>query len=147
MAAGAFFAAWRANYLDLAFQLSHKTHLQIWVSGVGAVIANGLSIYLVPIMSALGATIAVTTAFAFTCGLALVLGRRVFPLPMPLESAARVLACCVFMALMVRTVPANTPTSFILQVVIGILSYGLGAFALNLLNIRANALAMLARWV
>lgn len=142
MAVGAGVAAFRANFLDLAFQLSHKTHLQIWVSGFGAAIAIGLSLYLVPRSGALGAAMAVMTACIFSCGLAWLIGRKVFPLPFPLASALRVLACCVFMALMVRAVPAETPASFAAQVFVGVLSYGAAAFALNLLNVRTNTLAL-----
>jgi O-antigen/teichoic acid export membrane protein len=145
MAAGAFVATLRANFLDLAFQLSHKTHMQIWVSALGAAIAIGLSLYLVPRTGALGAAIAVTTGFAFAFCLAFIIGRRVFPLPLPLESAVRVLGCCIVMAALVRAVPGATPISFLIQIIVGVLGYGAAAFALNLLNVRTTTLALFAR--
>jgi O-antigen/teichoic acid export membrane protein len=145
LAFGAFLGALRGNFLDFAFQLSHKTHFQIWVALVGAIVAIVLSIYLVPTIGALGAAIAVTVGVGLEFCLALVLGRRVFPLPLPVEPALRILAACVFMTLMVRAVPGTSPAYFILQVAIGMLSYAGAAFALNILKLRTATLARFAR--
>jgi O-antigen/teichoic acid export membrane protein len=145
MAFGAFVAALRANFLDHAFQLSRTSHLQIWVSGLGAAIAIGLSIYLIPRTGALGAAVAVAVACTFSFLLALVLGKRVFSLPLPLGSVLRVLACCAFMAILVRAVPGGTPILLAAQILIGILGYSIAALTLNLLHLRTSVLALLAR--
>ena len=100
-----------------------------------------------PFEAATGAAMAVIAGQAFAFCVALFIGRRIFPLPLPIASATRVLACCAFMALSVMAVPGETPACFLLQIIAGVLSYTAAAFALNVLNIRTYARTFLTRLV
>jgi O-antigen/teichoic acid export membrane protein len=144
MAAGGLLANLRANYLDHAFQLGRKPHLQVWVTAVAGVLAMAMAAALIPGLGAVGAAIAVTAAMGVSCVQALLAGRRAFPLPFPLGEASRIFAACAVMALIVRLVPGITLVSLIGQAVGGALAYGLTAFALDVLGARRRALAWFA---
>jgi O-antigen/teichoic acid export membrane protein len=147
MAVGAFFACMRAHFLDHAFQLGRRPSLQVLVTAVAAIIAIGLSIFLIPRYGPVGGAIAVTIAMAVSCIHASLAGRLAYPVPLPLAFAARVLAACVFMGLLVSAVPGKGTLAFAAQVVVGVAAYGAAAFALNLLDLRSAALSFIARRV
>ncbi len=127
MAIGAFFASMRAHFLDHAFQLGRRPGLQVLVTAVAAIIAIGLSIFLIPRYGPVGGAIAVTIAMAVSCVHASLAGRLAYPVPLPLAAAGRVLV------------------AFAAQVVVGVAAYGAAAFALNLLDLRSAALSFIAR--
>ena len=140
VAAGAFFWAFRAHYLEHAFHLGKRPNLQVRVTGLGAVIALGLCFPLVPRFGALGAAIAVTIAMAVSSVHAVIEGRRAYPVPLPLNAASRILVACLVMAGCVKLVPLGGTPGFIVQVVVGAVSYSAAAVALNLLGARDHLL-------
>jgi O-antigen/teichoic acid export membrane protein len=145
MAGGAFFANLRANYLDHAFQLSRRPTLQIQVTALAAVLALGLSYWLIPLMGPLGTAIAVAVAMAVSCVHAALIGRWAYPVPMPLDAAWRVGLACLAMTICVLIIPGRGTASFLLQASAGALAYcGVGA-ALNLLGARDSIRALLRR--
>jgi len=143
MCAGGLFGAFRANYLDHAFQLGKQPHLQVHVTALSGAVALGLAIWLIPRWGAVGAAIAVAAATGIACLHALIAGRRAFPLPFPTAKAARILAACLVMAAAVRLTPGSTTADFILQVADGALSYAITAFALDVLGARRRLLGRL----
>ena len=146
MAAAAFFAGLRAHYLDHAFQLGRRPSLQVWVTVVAAILAIGLSIYLIPRYGPVGAAMAVTVAMVASCVHATIAGRLAYPLPLPLGAALRVLGACLFMALMVEAVPGRGAVVFMLQVSVGVLAYAAAGFALNVVDLRSRAMPFILRW-
>ena len=94
----------RANYLDHAFQLGHKP---ICRSGDWRFRRHlpRMSACLIPFYGSVGAAIAVTIGMGFGCIHAALAGRSAFHLPFPAAEAARILAACAAMALVVRLLP------------------------------------------
>jgi O-antigen/teichoic acid export membrane protein len=141
MCAAGLLGNFRANYLDHAFQLGRRPHLQVWVTAVSGGLAIGLAAWLIPVLGSVGAAIAVTIATGVSCVHALLAGRRAFHLPFPAAEAMRILASCAVMALIVRLTPGITTESLALQIAGGATAYGLSAFALNVLGSRRRAFA------
>src|SRR5579871_2560069 len=145
MAAGTFFAGFRAHYLDHAFQLGRRPSLQIWVTCLAAIVATGFSFYLIPRYGPVGAAMAVTIAMAVSCCHAAVAGRWAYPIPMPVSAAPRIAFCCALMAVAVHAVPGRGFHGLLSQVAIGVLVYGVSAVALNVLDLRERAVEILSR--
>jgi O-antigen/teichoic acid export membrane protein len=143
MAAGTFFAVIRANYLDHAFQLGKRPHLQIRVTAFAAVWAIGLCVWLVPHQGPTGAAIAITVAMAFSCVHAWFAGKRAYPLPFPSVAFAKVGTACAVMAAMVLAVPGHGTGVFVTKVGLGGAGYAAIAVATDLLGLRRT---LLDRW-
>jgi O-antigen/teichoic acid export membrane protein len=143
MCAGGLFGNLRSNYLDHAFQLGQRPHLQVWVTAVAGLLAMALAALLIPGFGAVGAAIAVTVATAVSCLHALIAGRRAFRLPFPIGQAGRILAACMVMALIVELVPGITVLSLAAQIGSGAMAYGLAVFALDVLGARRRIFAWL----
>ena len=139
IAAGSFFNALRANHLDHAFQLGKKAHLQIWVMALAAIIAIGLSLYLIPRLGPMGAAIAVTVAYAVACVHSLIAGRYAYSIPLPLAASVRVGFCCAAMTPVVVLLPDSGWVGLVLRAGLGAATYALAAIAVNLLNVRVFA--------
>ena len=112
---------------------------------MAAVVALGLSIFLIPRFGPVGAAMGVTAGMAVSCLHAAIVSRFAYPIPLPVATAIRVLAACVFMALLVRAVPGSGTLVFIIQVAVGALAYGIAAFALNILDLRSHAVSFILR--
>ena len=119
LAAAGFFAGVRGHFLDHAFQLGKRPGLQLSVTGVAAAVAVGLTLALVPRWGGLGAAVAQAAAMAVSCGHAVAIGRRAWPMPWPLAAAARTGLACAVMAAAVMTTPGGLPG----QVAAGVASY------------------------
>ncbi len=146
MAAGAFFGTMRAHYLDHAFQLGRRPGLQVWVTCVAAAVALGLSAFLIPRYGPVGAAMGVAAGMAVSCVHASIASRFAYPVPLPVATGVRVLAACLFMALVVRAVPGSSLPAFVIQVAAGAAAYGLAALALNVIDLRSRALSFVLRW-
>jgi O-antigen/teichoic acid export membrane protein len=136
MCAAGLFGAFRANYLDHAFQLGRRPNLQVHVTALSGGVAIVLAAWLIPIWHAVGAAVAVAAATGLACVHALIAGRHAFPLPFPTGQAVRILAACAVMALVVRLTPGSTTGDFILQVADGAAAYAMTALALDVLGVR-----------
>ena len=115
MAAGAFFAGFRAHYLDHAFQLGHRMAGQVWVTGSACVVTLGLDALLIPQFGPLGAAMAVTAGAALSAVHAAIAGRAAFSVPLPWATGWRVGAACVVMAASVLAIPGSGPCRFVRQ--------------------------------
>jgi O-antigen/teichoic acid export membrane protein len=123
MAVGAGLYGFRANYLDHAFQLGKRAGLQVWVSLVAAVIATGLSVWLIPRIGPVGAAIAITVAMSVSCLHAWYLGQHAYKVPLPTGQLVRIGVACLAMTVVVLLVPGAGPASFAAQVVLGGIAY------------------------
>ncbi|WP_026607658.1 polysaccharide biosynthesis C-terminal domain-containing protein [Methylocapsa acidiphila] len=145
MAASSFFGCFRAFHLDHAFQLGKKPHLQIWIMGLAVIIAIGLSYVLIPRVGPVGAAIGVTVAMAVSCVHAVIAGRRAYPLPFPIEPAARIGLCCAVMAMVVAQLPDSGWAGLISRGLVGSVTYAAAAVALNVLDSRERAFSYARR--
>jgi O-antigen/teichoic acid export membrane protein len=149
MAATSFFGCVRSNYFDQAFQLGHRPHLLIWITGLAGVIAIGLSLYLIPREGPIGAAIAVAIAMVVSCVHSMIAGRYAYSLPLPITACIRVGICCAIMALVVVRFPDSGWTGLVLRTGFGLATYALAAIAVNLLDSRERAISFAkraARW-
>jgi O-antigen/teichoic acid export membrane protein len=144
LAAGAFFSCIRSYFFDNAFTLGRRPILLVWVYVVAAVLAVGLSILLIPRMGPVGAAIAVTAAQAVSCCHSAIVGRSVFPMSISIGAMGRILLCCVFMALIVLSIPTDGTVGFLLQVAFGAIGYCCAAIALNVLNLRTHVVSYIS---
>jgi O-antigen/teichoic acid export membrane protein len=144
MAAGTFFGGVRAHYLDHAFQLGHKSHLQVWVTVVAAIWAVGLSIWLIPREGPNGAAMAMTVAMAFSCVHAWLAGKHAYPLPFPGVALVRIALACGVMGGLILAVPGHGLLPLIARVAVGGVGYATVALAANLLDLRSM---LLRRWM
>ncbi len=136
MAAGTFFWTMRMHLLDHAFQLGRKPHLQVWVAAATAILAVGLSVWLIPREGPVGAAIAILGAMLCSCVIAYVLGRRAYPIPLPYATAAKVALACAAMALVVLAVPGSGILSLVAQIAVGGAAYVAVCIATNVLDAR-----------
>ena len=144
MAVGAFFAGFRAHYLDHAFQLGRRPHGQIWVTALAALVTVALAVALIPRLGPLGAALSVTAGMIVSTVYAVTAGRSAYPLPLPWDTAWRVALACTAMAACVTAVPGSGLASLILQVTLGAGAYAAAAIALDLLGARGHFARLLA---
>jgi O-antigen/teichoic acid export membrane protein len=149
IAANSFFNSLRCEYLDHAFHLGKKPHLQIWVMGLAGIVAVGLSFYLIPKYGPIGAAAAVTVAYAVACAHSLIAGRYAYPIPLPIAAGIRVGICCVMMAFVVVQLPDSGWSGLVLRATLGSGTYAIAALAINLLDSQEHAVRFAkraARW-
>jgi O-antigen/teichoic acid export membrane protein len=148
MAAGSFFMSMRGNYLDYAFQLGRRPLLQFRVLSVCAVVSLVLAYWLIPRLGPEGAAIAVTVALAGACVHARIEGiASGFVLPLPIAAAGKILLACGVMSLGVLSIRGDTPTHFVLQIIVGGLVYSFSVVALNVFGLRDQALNHVRPWL
>jgi O-antigen/teichoic acid export membrane protein len=98
MALAAFFFGFRANYLDHAFQLGHKTHQLLAVVAVTAALNLLFELALIPRFGAVGVAMANLVAGAAGLGLAAWAARSVMPMPIAWRDAAKIVLAVLAMA-------------------------------------------------
>ena len=147
MAATSFLGGIRACYLDHAFQLGHRPGLQIHIAAVAALVGVGGTVLLVPRLGVVGAAYATTTAMAVSCVHAVLLGRRAYRMPLPMQSAARIAAACTALTLTVVMVHGHGPSALALRVALAAIAYAAILTAADVLGLRRQAAGRLARMV
>lgn len=148
MALAAFFSGFRANYLDHAFQLGHKTHRLLAVVAVTAGVNLLLELMLIPRFGAVGVAIANLIAGALGLGLAAFAARAVMPMPIAWRDAAKTAAAVAAMALFLWPFYARDDLMALIAAVIGGAAvYGAVLLALDAMGLRAVVKRRLARAV
>ncbi len=132
LAAAGFFAGVRAHGLDHVFQLGERPACLAGVTALGAVLAVGLTVVLVPRFGPMGAAAAAVTGSACSCVMALVWGWRVWRVRFPTGEVARVGGACAVMAVAVCGMPGGLAA----EVLAGVASYAVAAVALDVLGMR-----------
>ena len=145
IAASTFLGAIRAYHLDQAFQLGKRPQLQVWMQLLGGATSVALCFYLIPTRGAVGAAMAVAGAILVSSVYAAIMGRFAYRVPLPLAAGARIAVCCAILAAVVLALPGTGWPGLALRTGLGALSYGLAAFALNLSNVRSQALIFLRK--
>ncbi|HEX8232910.1 MAG TPA: lipopolysaccharide biosynthesis protein [Caulobacteraceae bacterium] len=147
IALGGFFAGVTTHYLYQAFTLARRTGLVIVALGVPAVLNVALNLLLIPRFGLSGAMWAAAASYAAGAAAALLLGRRVMPLPIPLATLGKVLLTAAGMAAAVLALPAwGGFPELALKAGVGAAVYALLAIALDIAGARSR-LGGLARTV
>ena len=146
MALAAFFSGYRANYLDHAFQLGHKTHRLLAVFAVIAVANLILEIVLIPPFGAVGVAIANLIAGAIGLLAAAWAARSVMAMPIAWPDAAKTCIAVAAMALFLWPFYGNGDLlSLAVAVIGGAAVYGAVLLALNAMDLRNAVLRRLKR--
>jgi O-antigen/teichoic acid export membrane protein len=137
-------------YAQRAFMLSGKTSMFVWAMVPPVVLNIGLNIALIPKFGLMGAVYATVAAYALGLVIAMVLGRRHYPLPVPWRAFCEISIACALMAagvLSLGTLGALPDVvSLGLKAALGIAIYGVVCLGINAANCRDLLSGMLARF-
>lgn len=137
LAFGTLVAGVKAFYFDLSFQLGRATTKQVWISACAAVVNIGLNLWWIPTFGILGAAWASLLTFLVGGVLSVLLGRRVFHMPVPLAQWTKVAVACAVMALaLLPLAHYRGLTALVGQIASGAVLYGMMAIVLNVGDTR-----------
>jgi len=127
-------------YAQRAFMLSGKTQMFVWAMVPPVIINIGLNLFLIPKYGLMGAVWSTVVAYGFGLVISLAVGRRYFPIPIPVKAFCQITFACLVMAGVVLAVPIpeNTPdfVEILIKAVIGIIVYGLLSFTIDTAGCR-----------
>jgi O-antigen/teichoic acid export membrane protein len=143
IAASGFFAGLTTYYLHTAFTLARRTRLLLVAMAIPAAANLGLTFLLIPRFGLDGAMWATTASYAIGALASFAIGRRAMPLPIPWDAVFRCGLAAAVMAAAVRLVPAwGGPIELLAKAAVGMVVYGLCAFALDAAGVRSRRLDM-----
>lgn len=128
-------------YAQRAFMLSGNTKMFAWAMVPPVLINIGLNMWWLPMFGDLKAAVwATVIAYAVGLIIALAVGRRYFPIPIPVKAIAQISLACAIMAGVVMSlpIPETMPdyVEVIVKAVTGITVYGLFCFLTNTAGCR-----------
>ena len=127
-------------YANRAFMLSGKTAMFVWAMVPPVILNIGLNIFLIPQHGLMGAVYATVAAYALGLIIAMIVGRRYYPLPVPVRAFFEVSFACIVMAMAVMSLPI--PDSFLdvfsllIKAAVGGIVYVIVTFAINAAGCR-----------
>lgn len=135
-------------YAQRAFMLSGKTSMFMW-SMIPPVILNiSLNFWLIPKFGLMGAVYATVLSYSLGFVLTMIVGRRYYPLPVPVRAFLEISLCCVGMAAIVRLInlPSATPdfVALLIKASIGGIVYMTLSMGINAANSRTLIQKMLS---
>ena len=126
-----------AFYLHLPFQLGNKNSGIFKIGIYTALINLCLNFWLIPEMGMLGAAIATLLSFIISSALGIYFSRDVFPLPFPAKEVLKIVIAAIFMGLCLWLVKDYRGWLWLAgQMIIGLGSYGLATYLLNIGGIK-----------
>jgi len=127
-------------YAQRAFMLSGKTSMFMWAMVPPVVLNIGLNIWLIPIYGLMGAVYATIISYALGFVLTIAVGRRFYPLPIPIRATLEIGFACVCMAAGVLALPDLTHLhdliALMIKATVGAIIYGAVCMAINAANSR-----------
>lgn len=127
-------------YAQRAFMLSGKTKMFVWAMVPPVILNIGLNLWLVPIYGLMGAVWSTVIAYAVGLALALIIGRRYFPIPIPVKAFFQISFACLVMAGIVMSIPiADSIPDFVEILIkgsIGMTVYGILCFTTDTAGCR-----------
>jgi O-antigen/teichoic acid export membrane protein len=127
-------------YAQRAFMLSGQTHMFVWAMVPPVILNIALNMWLIPLMGLMGAVYATVLAYALGLCLSLVIGRKYYPLPIPVKAFFQISFACLVMAGVVMAVrlPESTPDALelVIKGITGSLTYGIVCYGTNTANCR-----------
>lgn len=137
VASALFFMGLGSFYFHLPFQLGNKNFGILWIAGVTAVVNLILNFLLIPRMGMHGAAISTLLSFMLSSLLGYIYGRRVFPIPFPVNNFFKIVVATLFMGFCLWFVKDLRGWHWLaLQLAIGLGSYGLASYLLNIGGIK-----------
>lgn len=137
------FAGITTHYLYQAFTLARRTGLVIVALGIPAAANVALNLLLIPRFGLNGAMWAAAASYALGAVAAFALGRRVMPLPIPLDTLGRVLLATAGMAAVVLALPGwGGIAELAVKATAGAFSYALLALAMDIAGARTRLLGL-----
>ena len=135
-----------AYYFGQAFTLGKRTKLLLVAMAIPAGMNVVLNLLLVPRFGLMGAAWATAASFALGLIATQVIGRRVMPLPVPVDSLIRCGVATGIMALVVSQLPAiGGLVELMLDASVGAVVYAAAALTLNAAGVRDVAGRLLGR--
>ena len=127
-------------YAQRAFMLSGKTSMFMWAMVPPVVLNIGLNIWLIPIHGLMGAVYATVISYALGFILAVAVGRRFYPLPLPIRATFEIGFACICMAAAVLALPSlghfHDLITLVIKAGVGAVVYGAVCMAINAANSR-----------
>ena len=127
-------------YAQRAFMLSGKTSMFMWAMVPPVVLNIGLNIWLIPTHGLMGAAYATVISYGLGFVLAVAVGRRYYPLPIPVRAALEIGFACACMAVAVLALPdlshLHDLIALVIKAAIGGMVYGGVCMAINAANSR-----------
>ena len=122
-------------YVHRAFMLSGQTHKFVWALVAPVILNIGLNIALIPSYGLMGAVWATILSYSLALIIATILGRRDYPLPIPLRAALEIICCSAIMAGAVCVLPLSHMDPGFITLIIkggtGIIVYLIACWVLN----------------
>ena len=127
-------------YVHRAFMLSGQTHKFVWALVAPVMLNIGLNVALIPTYGLMGAVWATILSYSLALIIATILGRRDYPLPLPIRAAAEIMTCSAIMATAVYFLPLSNMTpgfaTLIIKGAVGVVIYLVACWVLNAANCR-----------
>jgi len=127
-------------YAQRAFMLSGKTHMFVWSMVPPVIINIGLNLWLIPRYGLMGAVWSTVIAYAIGLAISLIIGRRYFPIPIPVKAFFQISFACLVMAGVVSSIPIPQGTMDIVEIlikaIVGMTVYGLLCFTTDTAGCR-----------
>ena len=127
-------------YAQRAFMLSGRTQMFVWAMVPPVALNIALNFLWIPQFGLMGAVYATLAAYGLGLVIALAVGRRYYPLPVPIKAFLQISFACLVMAGVVTAVPipAGTPDfiEILIKAIVGIGAYGILCFGTNTANCR-----------
>ncbi len=137
-------------YVHRAFMLSGKTHKYVWALVLPVILNLGLNLVLIPKFGLMGAVWATILSYALAIIIATILGRRDYPLPIPVRAAFEIGACSAIMAAVVQMLPLDGMKPGLITLIIkgttGIIIYLIACLILNIANCREIIRALISKF-
>ena len=137
VASALFFMGLGAFYFHLPFQLGNKNFGIFRIAGITAVINLALNFLLIPRMGMHGAAISTLLSFMISSILGYFWGRKVFPIPFPAREISKIIIATIFMGVCLWFVKDLRGWHWlVLQLAVGLGSYGLATYLLNIGGVK-----------
>lgn len=129
----------RAFYVDVAFQLGHRTSPLIWTSLLAVAVNVVMDYWLIPGMGQVGAAIGSCTAVSVSFVVASIASRRVFRLPLPLVDIVKILASATIMLVVLSRLWGHMGfLALVFQIGVGAVAYYIAIISFNVMSVRAR---------
>ena len=138
----ALIAGIKAFYLDLSFQLGHRTQGQVYIMLICALINVAINVILIPVLGLKGALIGSALSYIVGFMLSLIYGRRIFRLPpAPSGDTSKIcLATFCMAASLMPIIQYRGKTALVMQLFTGICVYICSCVLLDVINLRKKLL-------
>lgn len=144
IATGSLLAGIKAYYFDLSFQLGRHTIGQVWVAMAAAIANIILNLLWIPRFGLIGAAYSTAAAYAISLFLSYVFGRSIFALPFPVREVLKIALAVIGMVCILWPFrDFHGVEALVMQVICGVISYGVLILGFNVANVRMKAMNLL----